>query len=231
MKTIGMIGGVTWQSTILYYTFINEEINRRLGGKSIGKILIKSVNFEELLDIQNNRGWDELGEYLAGEAKNLEKGGADFLLIGANTLHKIADIISKDLQIPLVHIVDNIAETVKDLGYSNCGLLGTRFTMEEDFFSGKLSQEYDINTMIPEPEDRAFLHHIIYEELSKGIVKEETRQRMIKVIAGFKDKGAETVILGCTELGLVINEENSPIHPVDTVKVHAMKAVDLALEE
>ena len=230
MKTIGIIGGVTWQSTALYYKFINEEINQCLGGVNAGKILIKSVNFAEVLEIQNNDGWNSLGEFLAGEAKILEKGGADFILLGANTLHKMAAIINKAITIPMIHIVDVVAEVVGSLGFTKCGLLGTKFTMEDDFFTGKLKQEYNIDTRIPEPEDRNFVHKIIYEELSIGIVSENTQQRMISIISKLKESGAEAIILGCTELGMLINEDNSPLHPVDTAKVHAQKAVELALE-
>ena len=230
MKTIGLLGGVTWQSTALYYKFINEEINQRLGGVNAGKILIKSVNFAEVLEIQDNDGWNRLGEFLAYEATILEKGGADFILLGANTLHKIAKIIIKEITIPLIHIVDVVAEVVGSSGFTKCGLLGTKFTMEDDFFTGKLKREYNIDTIIPEPEERNFIHKIIYEEISIGIVSKKTQQRMIAIISKLKESGAEAIILGCTELGMLINEDNSPLHPIDTAKIHTQKAVELALE-
>jgi len=229
MKTIGLLGGMTWHSTVSYYRAINEETAARLGGLHSAKIVLYSVEFAEMETFQVEGRWDEAGEVLAGAARAVEAAGADFLLIGTNTMHKVAPRVEAAISIPLIHIADAAADKLKALGFRKAGLLGTRFTMEEDFFSGRLRDKHAIETVIPGPDDRALVHRVIYEELGRGVIRDESRAAYLDVIGRLRERGAEAVILGCTEIALLVGQEHTPVPLLDTTTLHARKAVDLAL--
>ena len=231
MKTIGLIGGVTWESTKEYYRILNEETNRHLGGYHSARCLINSLDFAEVLDTQRNRGLDILGALIESAAIQLAKGGADILLICANTLNRFADRVEKAAGLPVLHIVDPTAAAIKAAGMTTAGLLGTRYTMEEDFIVGRYTGRHRLNIIVPEADDRAAVNDIIYTELARGIVKDSSRSRMLDIIAGLKQSGIEGIILGCTELPLLVNPADIPIPAFDTTELHAKAAVELALGE
>lgn len=229
MKTIGLLGGMTWHSTVSYYRAINEETAARLGGLHSAKVVLYSVEFAEMEKFQMEGRWDEAGAVLAGAARAVEAAGADFLLIGTNTMHKVAPRVEAAISIPLVHIADAAAEEIKRRGLKKAGLLGTRFTMEEDFFTGRLKVRHGLDTLIPGPEDRALVHRVIYEELGLGVVRDESRTAYLDVIGRLRERGAQAVILGCTEIALLVRQEHTDVPLLDTTTLHARKAVDLAL--
>ncbi|MBM3297663.1 MAG: aspartate/glutamate racemase family protein [Candidatus Aminicenantes bacterium] len=229
MKTIGLLGGMTWHSTVSYFRAINEETATRLGGLHSAKVVLYSVEFAEMERFQKEGRWDEAGEVLAGAARAVEAAGADFLLIGTNTMHKVAPRVEAAISIPLVHIADAAAEELKTRGLNKAGLLGTRFTMEEDFFSGRLKKRHGLDTLVPGPEDRTLVHRVIYEELGLGVVRDESRTAYLDVIGRLRDRGAQAVILGCTEIALLVRQEHTDVPLLDTTTLHARKAVDLAL--
>jgi aspartate racemase len=229
MKTIGLLGGMTWHSTASYYRTINEETAARLGGLHSAKIVLYSVEFAEMEMFQKEGRWDEAGEVLAGAARAVEAAGADFLLICTNTMHKVAPRVEAAVSIPLVHIADAAAEGLKKRGFRKAGLLGTRFTMEEDFFAGRLKERHGVEALAPGLEDRALVHRVIYEELGLGIIREESRAAYLGVIGRLRERGAQAVILGCTEIALLVGQEHTDVPLLDTTTLHARKAVDLAL--
>lgn len=230
MKKVGIIGGLSWESTSLYYRYINEGVRDVLGGLNSGRILINSLNFAEVMQIQEDGGWEELGSFLLSESQALIRAGADYIFLGANTVHKVAHIVEEGIHVPLIHIVDVVGEIIQKNGIKTCGLLGTRFTMEDDFFSAKLKREYGIETLIPDSEDRQFIHRIIYEELSLGVVSNPSRSRILQIIETLKSRGSEIAILGCTELGLLVSEKDTSNAIIDTTWAHAQKAVQLLLQ-
>lgn len=229
MKTIGLIGGMSWESTVSYYSMINEEVKKRLGGLHSAKILLYSVDFAEIEALQHSGKWDESGQMLAEAAACLEKGGADFVLICTNTMHRVAPQVAAAVRIPLIHIADATAAALQAQGVKNVALLGTAYTMEQDFYKGRLSQNFGMTVLVPEAQDRAIVHHIIYDELCLGQIRSESRQRYVDIIKKLKDRGAEAVILGCTEIGLLISAADSCLPVFDTTSLHAQEAVRLAL--
>jgi aspartate racemase len=229
MKTIGLIGGMSWESTVSYYKAINREVARRLGGFHSAEILLYSVEFSVVERQQREGRWDDSAVYLSDVARRLEAAGADMILICANTMHLVAPQVQAGISIPLIHIVDPTAERIRASGLKTVGLTGTRFTMEEDFYKDRLQREHGLRVHVPELPDRDLLHRIVFEELVKGEVREESRQAFRSVVGRLVDKGCEGVILGCTEFGLLLNQEDSPVPLFETASIHAEKAVDLAL--
>ena len=229
MKTIGLIGGMSWKSTVEYYRIINELINERLGAHHSAKMILYSLDFEEVAALQYNGEWDKAAEIIADAAKKVERAGADLILICTNTMHKIADQVQSRLQIPLIHIIDATAEAIKRMKVNKVGLLGTKFTMEEGFYKDRLKGRHGIEIVIPDPEDRERINEIIYNELCLGIIRESSRNLLKTVINKLTKKGVEGVILGCTELPLIIEKKDSPVPIIDTTRIHAEKAVEMAL--
>ncbi|MEO6958683.1 MAG: aspartate/glutamate racemase family protein [Burkholderiaceae bacterium] len=230
MKVIGLIGGMSWESTVLYYQEINEAIKERLGGLHSAKILLYSVDFHEIERLQRSGDWDAAGEILAGVARSLQAAGADFLLVCANTMYRVAPAIELAVQIPLVHIVDPTAEKIKQAGFSTVGLLGTSFTMEQAFYKDRLHKSWGLRVLVPEPEDREIVHRIIYDELCLGKVLPLSRAEYRRIIAELVARGAEAVILGCTEISMLIDQTDAAVPLFDTAVIHARKAAELALE-
>ena len=230
MKTIGLIGGMSWESSSLYYQIINKTVQEKLGGVHSSKSILYSVDFDEIAALQKEGDWEKLGKLMAEAAQSLEKAGADFIILCTNTMHKLSDEIEKNVSIPLVHIVDTAAEKIQSQNFKKIGLLGTSFTMEQDFFKGRLLEKYKIETLIPDQEQRTEIHRVIYEELVKGIINNNSRNFFLEVIADLIDKGAEGIILGCTEIELLITKEYTKAPLFNTAEIHAQKAVELALK-
>jgi aspartate racemase len=228
MKTLGLIGGTTWVSTVDYYRYINQLTLERLGGLNSAKILLYSVRFSEIKTLADAGDWKSLGELMSGIAQNLEKAGAEAIILCANTMHIVADRILEDITIPLVHITDAAARAILAQNLKKVALLGTRFTMENDFYHRRLA-DYGIETTIPNEEERDFIHWSIFEELGKDIFTAETRQKYLEIIAELHRRGAEGVIFGCTEIPMLIKAEECPIPSFDTTILHAEAAVDFAL--
>ena len=229
MKTIGMIGGMSWESTLEYYRIVNQEVKARLGGLHSAKCLLYSVDFEEIERLQHENRWDAAGAVLGRAAKSLEKGGADFILICTNTMHKVAEEVKASVSIPLLHLADATAEVIKEKGLKKIALLGTRFTMEEDFYKGRLVDSYDLEVLIPNASEMDAIHQVIYEELCLGTINSESRKKYLDVIDRLQSEGAEGVILGCTEIGLLVEQEDTDVPLFDTTEIHARAAVDFAL--
>ncbi len=230
MKTIGVIGGMSWESTLEYYRIINQTVNKRLGGFHSAKLVIYSVDFEEIEKLQHRGKWVQATHIMIDAAQRVERAGADFLIIATNTMHKMADQVEKAVRIPLLHIVDVTAEAIRAYGHQRVGLLGTRFTMEEDFYKGRLLAKHGIEVLIPEEEQRQIVHDILYDELCLSQLKESSRQQFKKIILDLVAKGAEGIILGCTEIPLIVKQEDYEIHLYDTTRLHAEAAVDFALQ-
>ena len=229
MKTIGMIGGMSWESSIEYYRIINETVRVELGGLHSAKSIMVSVEFAEIEMLQHQDRWDEAADILIAAARSLESGGADFAIICTNTMHKLYDIIQQNVRIPLLHIADATAETIKAKGIQEIALLGTRFTMEEDFYKGRLVNNYGLDVVIPGSEDREIVHRVIYDELCAGIIKTDSKQQYKDIIQRLVQEGAEGIILGCTEIGLLVKQDDSPVLLFDTTEIHAQAAVKYAL--
>jgi aspartate racemase len=228
MKKIGLLGGMSCESTVEYYKIINSEVRKTLGGSASAELIIESFNFNDIVSMQFEGKWLELGEKLGDTAHNLEKSGAQYVAICTNLMHKVADIVQSKTSVPLIHIVDSVAKEIQKLNISKIGLLGTIFTMEEDFYSKKLLDDYGINTIIPDEQDRLEVSRIIYKELCRGIIKDSSKRFYLEVIDKMKDQGAEGVILGCTEIPLMIDRASVPVF--DTAKIHAMDIVSKMLE-
>jgi len=229
MKTIGLLGGMSWESTASYYRLINEAVKRTLGGLHSARVVLYSVDFHEIETLQASGDWASAGERLAAASMALERAGADFIVLCTNTMHKVADSIEACVKIPLLHIADPTAEAIKAAGLHRVGLLGTRFTMEEDFYSGRLRDRHGLNVLIPDEADRTAVHEIIYGELCVGTILEASRWRYREVIERLVGDGAEAIILGCTEISLLISAQDSPVPVFDTTALHAQSAVQLAL--
>ena len=229
MKTIGMLGGMSWESTLTYYRLLNEGIKLRLGGLHSEQICLFSVDFAEIEKLQHQNSWDELGLLLGNAAIRVEKGGADFLLICTNTMHKVAPQVATSLSIPILHIADATAAELQKQQIKRVGLLGTRFTMEQDFYKQRITNNFGIEVLIPDAPQRTLVHQVIYEELCLGIIREQSRQEFLKIIQHLSAKGAEGIILGCTEIGLLIGTHDTDIPLYDTTAIHAQAAVDFAL--
>lgn len=229
MKTIGMLGGMSWESTASYYKAINEGVKAELGGLSSAKICLYSVNFEEIEKLQHQGRWNDTAVILTQAAKAVEAGGADFLIICTNTMHKVASEIEAEISIPILHIADATAKKLVSDGVKKVGLLGTRFTMEQDFYKSRLTNKFEIDVIVPSAESRAIVHNVIYDELCKGIISAESRVKYLNIINGLYKSGAEAVILGCTEIALLIQQQHTDIPLYDTTEIHAFEAVQLAL--
>lgn len=231
MRTIGMLGGMSWESTLNYYKAINQGIKARLGGLHSARISLYSVDFGEIEKMQQTGRWDQISASLVRAALSVEAGGADFLLICTNTMHKLAPDIEAALSIPLIHIADATAERILEQGISKVGLLGTRFTMEESFYKGRMAEKFGLEVVVPEADDRDFAHQVIYNELCLGQVHDVSHRRFLDIINRLGGKGARAVILGCTEIGLLVNQTHTAVPLFDTTAIHAAKAVELALAE
>jgi len=229
MKTIGLIGGMSWESSIEYYRIINETVKAKLGGLHSSKSIMYSVDFADIEALQHQGKWHDAAQILAEAAKKLEKGGADFVIICTNTMHKVADDIQAHIHIPILHIADATARRIKDSGIRRIGLLGTRFTMEDAFYKDRLIQKYGLDVIIPDVQGREIVHHVIYDELVIGKIREESRKQYADIIEGLVKDGAEGVILGCTEIGLLVHEKDCRVPRFDTARIHAEAAVEYAL--
>jgi len=229
MKTIGLLGGMSWESTQWYYQALNQGIKDKLGGLHSAKIILHSVDFAEIEKLQMAGDWLSAGELLTDASVSIEKAGADFLLICTNTMHKVAPQIQAKLSIPLLHIADATAEELVDRRIKTVGLLGTAFTMEQDFYKGRLEDKYGLNVIIPNKADRDIVHNVIYEELVLGKINDTSRQEYLRIIQDLSKQGAQGVILGCTEIGLLVKQQNTDVTLFDTTFIHAEKAVEFAL--
>jgi len=231
LKTIGLLGGMSWESTVPYYRVINETVGERLGGLHSARVVLYSVEFQEIERLQHADRWDDTAEILTAAARSIEAAGADFLVICTNTMHKVAAQIEEGIGIPLLHIADATAEEIKAAGVRTVGLLGTKFTMEHDFYRGRLEQNHGLEVVVPDEVGRDTVHRVIYEELCLGTVRDDSRAAFRKIIEDLVARGAEAVILGCTEISMLVKPEDSTVPVFDTTAIHARKAVDWALEE
>ena len=231
MKTIGMLGGMSWESTATYYREINEGIKQNLGGLHSAKICLYSVDFDEIEKLQHTDDWDTAAMVLADGARKIEAGGADFLIICTNTMHRVASEIEQAISIPLLHIADATALKLKDDNITRVGLLGTRFTMEHNFYKSRITELFGIEVLVPEPDERTLLHAIIYDELCLGKIENTSRQQCLEIISRLFARGAQAVILGCTEIALLISQDHTNIPLYDTTVIHANQAVNYALKD
>ena len=229
MKTMGLIGGMSWESTLLYYRLVNEDVRARLRGLHSAQMLLYSVDFEPIERMQVAGRWDDAGQVLAEAAERLERGGADFLVLCTNTMHKVAPAIEARVRIPLLHIGDATGEAIRAAGLRKVGLLGTRFTMEQAFFRERLEQRFGVEVLVPPPEDRARVHAVIYEELCLGDVRAGSRAAFQSIVGALVAAGAEGIVLGCTEICMLLAQADVPVPVFDTTALHARAAVDRAL--
>lgn len=229
MKTIGLLGGMSWESTVGYYREINEGVKKALGGLHSAKIAMYSVDFEPIENLQHKGDWEGASSILSEAARNIQSAGADFLLICTNTMHKVAPQIEKSIDIPLLHIADATAQHLVQEGIKTVGLLGTAFTMEQNFYRGRLREKYDLDVQVPNREDRQLVHDAIYQELCLGSVQASTRTEFLRIIDMFAQQGAEGVILGCTEIGMLVSQQDTKVRLFDTTAIHAAKAVEYAI--
>ena len=230
MKTIGLLGGMSWESTVTYYQLINEGVKKALGGLHSAKILLYSVEFAQIEEMQAAGEWDKAAQVLCDAARALERGGAGFILICTNTMHKVAPQVRAAVGIPLVHIAEATAEALLEKGIAKVGLLGTRYTMTQEFYRDKLI-EAGLEVVTPKDADMDIVHDVIYNELCMGIVKEDSKAEYVRIIDGLAAEGAQGVILGCTEIGLLIKQEDTALPVFDTTEIHAQRAVRFALEQ
>ncbi|PHS48499.1 MAG: aspartate/glutamate racemase [Marinobacter sp.] len=228
MKTIGLLGGMSWESTQTYYRLINEGVKNRLGGLHSAKMVLFSVDFAEIEALQHKGDWPATADILAGAALSVQKAGADFLVIGTNTMHKVAPEIEQAIGIPLLHIADATAQVLKKDGVTRVGLLGTRFTMEQAFYRERL-EAAGIDVLTPDESQRDEVHRVIYEELCQGEIKPDSRHTYLDIVSSLSGRGAQAVILGCTEIGLLISQADTEVPLYDTTEIHAARAVELAL--
>lgn len=229
MKTIGLIGGMSWESTSEYYKIINEEVNKRLGGLHSAKLILYSVDFAEIERLQHQGDWSSLGEILSSAAVALEKAGVDGVILCTNTMHKLTEYITSVIKVPFLHIADATATKIKQHGVHKVGLLGTKFTMEQDFYKSRIINDFGIEVIIPNPDDCQLIHEIIYNELCLGIIKPESKLKYLEIINKLHNAGAEGIILGCTEIELLITQNDCtlPIYP--TARIHAENVVEFML--
>ena len=231
MKTIGLLGGMSWESSIEYYRIINERTKAKLGGLHSAKSIMVSVDFADVEILQHQGRWAEAANMLVEAAKSLENGGADFIVLCTNTMHKVADDLQAKVKIPFLHIADPTAQLVKASGIQKVGLLGTRFTMVEEFYKGRLAQKYDLDVSVPNAQEREIVHRVIYDELVLGKIDPGSKARYIDIMQRMVRGGAEGIILGCTEIGLLVHSEDSQVPLFDTTRIHAEAAADYALQE
>jgi aspartate racemase len=230
MKTIGMIAGMSWESSLEYYRLVNEGVKAGLGGLHSAKCVLVSVDFAEIEVLQRAGRWEEATQAMIDVARQVQAGGADFLLICTNTMHKMAEEVQASIEIPLLHIADAAAEAIKARGLRKVGLLGTRFTMEENFYRGRLAEKYGLEVLIPPEADRAVAHRVIYEELVLGKIIPTSKLEYQRIIESLIQQGAQGIILGCTEIGLLVKDEDSRVPLFDTTNIHAQAAVEMALK-
>ena len=228
MRTIGLLGGMSWESSLEYYRVMNEEVKARLGGLHSAKILMNSVEFQELRDLMCAGDWDAIGGKLSDAARTLEKAGADLMVIGTNTMHKVAPQVADAVSIPLIHIADATAEAAREQGFTRVALLGTIFTMEDEFYVGRL-REHGFEVMVPDAEDRRLVDRVIFDELCKGAFLDESRAQYLRIIDDLGARGAQAVILGCTEIGLLVRPGDTDVPTLDTCRIHAARVVEKAL--
>ena len=231
MKVIGLLGGMSWESTQSYYQAINQGIKARLGGLHSAELVLYSVDFEQIERLQHEGNWEATAEILSQAAQRVEAGGAQALLICTNTMHKVADDIADAIKIPLLHIADATAEVLVADGVTTVGLLGTDFTMSQDFYKGRLTDNYGLNVLIPDAAERKVVHDVIYQELCLGEIKETSKAAYLDIIAGLHARGAQAVILGCTEIGLLVKQEDTSVPLVDTTAIHTTSAVNFMLSD
>jgi aspartate racemase len=231
MKTIGLVGGMTWHSTVDYYRLINEDVQRRLGGSASARCVLYSVEFGEFEELQEAGDWDRLTALMVDAAIRVETAGADFLVICANTMHRAAEAVAAALAIPLLHIADAAASEIRRNKVKTVGLLGTRYTMEQDFYRKRLEMKHGLRVLVPDDKERTRIHDIIYTELGRGIIKDSSRAEYLEIIELLRGRGAEGVILGCTEIPLLVKPGDTPVPIYDTTALHAKAAVDAALAD
>jgi aspartate racemase len=229
MKCIGLIGGMSWESSAQHYVIVNRAVRDRLGGSHSARSLMLSVDFAELEELAHAGEWDRLGDHLVEAAQALERGGADFLVLCTNTMHMFAERIETASSLPLLHIADPTGEAIREAGIRKIGLLGTAFTMEQDFYKARFAERFGIETIIPEEDDRREIHRVIFDELIVGRIEKASRQFYREAMARLAEAGAEGIVLGCTEIMLLVGEEDSPVPLFDTTTLHALAAVELAL--
>jgi len=232
MKTIGLIGGMSWESTATYYARLNEEVRRRRGGLASAEVLLRSVDFSRIVAIQKRGAWDEAADEMIRLARSLERGGADMVLICTNTMHKLADAVQAAISIPLLHIADAVSLAVKAGGFKRPLLLATQYTMEQDFYRDRMLQRHGVTALIPaSAEDRLLVHSVIFDELCQGIVRDASRAAYRAIIEKSREAGADCVILGCTEIGLLISQDDTDLPVLDSTILHADAALDLAMAD
>jgi aspartate racemase len=230
MKRLGLLGGMSWESSAEYYRLINEAVRNRLGGLHSANLLLRSIDFAEIEEMQRRGEWRVAGERLALEACLLAQAGAELLVLCTNTLHKVVDMITERVDIPLLHIADASAEALRAAGLHTVGLLGSAYTMEQDFYRGRLRDRHGLTVLIPDDDDRRMVNDIIYQQLCLGAIKEESRDAYRRVIAALAQRGAEGILLGCTEIGLLVRAGDTDVPLFDSARLHAERAVELALE-
>ena len=231
MKTLGLIGGMSWESTVPYYRMINEHVKEQLGGLHSAKLFLYSVDFYEIEKLQMAGDWQQAGEILGNAARSLARAGAEVIVVCTNTMHKVAGDIERIGGLPLLHIADATAEKIKGQGLRKIGLLGTRFTMEQDFYRGRLQEKHQIDVVTPDEADRAIVHRIIYDELCLGIIKDDSREEYRRIIGKLEQQGVEGIILGCTEITLLVGAEDARVAVFDTTAIHALAAAEFALTQ
>jgi len=230
MKTIGLLGGMSWESSLGYYRAINQGINKRLGGLHSAKIALYSIDFEPMEKQQKSGDWAATADTLIDAAKRVESAGADFLLICTNTMHRVADDVAAAVSIPLLHIADATADVLIQENIKTVGLLGTAFTMEQDFYKGRLTDKHGLTVLVPSEQDRAIIHQVIYDELCMGKIEQNSKQEYLRIIESLAQQGAEAVILGCTEIGMLVGQKDTQVQLLDTTLIHADCAVEQALQ-
>jgi aspartate racemase len=228
MKTIGLLGGMSWKSSATYYDLINSEVARALGKSHSAPCLLYSFDFQVIEELQNAGAWGELREHLFNAARRLKNAGADFVVLCANTMHKVMDGFEADVGLPLVHIVDVVGQAVCADGLKTVGLLGTRFTMEESFYRAKLEKDHGLEVLVPEAYERVVVNRVIYEELVRGIIRDDSREAYRRIMEGLRRRGAQGIILGCTEIGLLVHEQRTRVY--DSAELHAQRAAELCME-
>lgn len=229
MRRIGLLGGMSWESSAAYYRLLNEEVRDRLGGLHSADCLLRSIDFAGLEALQRAGRWDEAGALLAAEAEALVAGGAELIVLCTNTMHKVADAVTGAVEIPFVHIADATTEAVRAAGLERVGLLATAYTMEQDFYVGRLRERHGLDVLVPDAEERRDVHAIIYDELCVGVVRDASRERYRAVMAALAARGAQAVLLGCTEIGLLVGPQDAEVPVFDTTRLHVARALDLAL--
>lgn len=231
MNTIGIIGGMSWESTALYYRLINNGVSERLGGLHSAPILLDSVDFAPLADLQSNGDWETIGRILSAKAVKLQDAGAQGILIATNSMHEVADVVEKAMSLPLLHIADALGQTLNNDGVNKVGLLGTSFTMERAFYKGRLKERFGVDTMVPDGPGRGEIHRIIYEELCRGRVMDSSRRAYLGIMDELAGKGAQAIVLGCTEIGMLVGADDTDIPLYDTAHLHANAAVEWMTQE